>query len=84
MVCEEFQRPFVSVYSALRRLTCTIALGWNDSVEIVEIPLKTKLKNGLLHRSIDAAGKPTRIVTNIDGDKFSRFWIDTVAKVAQT
>ena len=60
-------------------LTCAIALGWNDGVEISEVPLKTELKSGLLDRKIDAHGKPTKIVTNIDGERFSQFWIDTIA-----
>ncbi len=65
-------------------LTCAIALGWNDGVEISEVPLKTELRNGLLDRRIDARGKPTQVVTKINGERFSQFWIDTIADVAQT
>jgi purine nucleosidase len=60
-------------------LACAIALGWKDGVEISQIPLKTELRSGLLDRKIDADGKPTKIVTNIDGERFSQFWIDTIA-----
>lgn len=63
-------------------LTCAIALGWNDGIEISRIPLKTELRNGLLDRKVDADGKPTQIVTRIDGEKFSQFWIDTIAGAA--
>lgn len=63
-------------------LCCAIALGWNEGVQISQIPLKTELRDGLLHRKIDAEGKPTRVVTKIDGDRFSQFWIDTIAGVA--
>ncbi|MDQ3750199.1 MAG: nucleoside hydrolase [Acidobacteriota bacterium] len=59
-------------------LACAIALGWNEGVEISEIPLRTELKDGSLRRTIDAGGKPTRIVTKIDGERFSEFWVDTV------
>ncbi len=65
-------------------LTCAIALDWNDGVEISHIPLKTELRNGLLHRKIDTNGKPTQVVTKINGGRFSRFWIDTTAGIAQT
>lgn len=60
-------------------LCCAIALGWNEGVEISTIPLKTELRDGLLHRSVDDQGKPTRIVTKVDGDRFNQFWIDTFA-----
>ncbi len=64
-------------------LACAIALGWNEGVEISLISLKTELTNGLLHRKIDADGKPTRIVTKIDGERFSEFWVDTIANFSQ-
>ena len=59
-------------------LACAIALGWNEGVEISEIFLRTELKDGSLRRTIDTGGKPTRIVTKIDGERFSEFWVDTV------
>jgi len=65
-------------------LCCAIALGWGDGVEISHVPLKTELIDGLLHRKIDVDGKPTQVVTKIDGERFSQFWVDTIASVAQT
>lgn len=65
-------------------LCCAIALGWNEGVEISSLPLKTELRDGLLQRNIDAGGKPTRMVTKIDGDRFSRFWVEIVSRVART
>jgi purine nucleosidase len=65
-------------------LCCAIALGWADGVEISQVLLKTELKDGLLHWIVKPDGKPTWIVTGIDGDKFSDFWIETVAGVGQT
>jgi inosine-uridine nucleoside N-ribohydrolase len=64
-------------------LTCAIALGWDEGVEITEIPLKLNLRNGWLHETIDTAGKPTRVVTKIDGNRFNEFWIATVSSVSR-
>ena len=60
-------------------LTCAIALGWNDGVGISEIPLKSEIKDGWLCQSVDDSGKSTRVVTRVDGGKFSEFWLCTVA-----
>jgi purine nucleosidase len=59
-------------------LTCAIALGWNEGVEIGEIPVKTGIENGWLRQRIDPGGKPTRIVTRVDGARFSELWLRTV------
>ena len=59
---------------------CAIALGWNEGVEIKEIPLKFEEADGWLHESIDPDGKPTRIVTSIAGSKFNEFWLDTICR----
>ena len=60
-------------------LTCAIALGWKEGVEIEELPLVIEEKEGWLHERIDASGKPFRVVTKIDGPLFSEFWVDRVA-----
>lgn len=60
-------------------LTCAIALGWNDGVEISEIPLRLEIKDGWLRQTIDESGKPTRVVTRVDGNRFNEFWVSTVA-----
>ncbi len=39
-------------------LACAIALGWDDGVQIDEIPLILEEKEGWLHERIDPAGKP--------------------------
>lgn len=62
-------------------LCCAIALGWNDGVEIKTIPLRTELRGGLIHQKIDTNGKPTQVVTKINGERFSQFWLETVAGV---
>jgi purine nucleosidase len=61
-------------------LACAIALGWNDGVEIAEIPLKSEVEDGWLRQRVDAGGTPTRVVTRVDGGKFSEFWLNMVAQ----
>ncbi len=60
-------------------LACAIALGWRDGVEIHEIPLVVEEKDGWLAERIDPTGKPFRIVTKVDGPRFSEFWRMIVA-----
>ena len=55
--------------------------GWEEGVEVAELPLRLTLEDGLLHERIEEGGRPTRVVTRVDGDKFSRFWLDTVTRV---
>jgi len=63
-------------------LTCAVALGWNDGVEIAEIPLNLEVRDGWLREVIAPDGRPARVVTGIDGDRFSEFWLDIVAGAA--
>lgn len=60
-------------------LACAIALGWRDGIEISTLPLRTELRAGWLRQMIDPAGRPTRVVTRVDGMKFSEFWLEMVA-----
>ncbi len=62
-------------------LACAIALGWHDGVAMREVPLKLELEGGWLHEKIDPVGKPTRVVTQIDGNKFDEFWIETLRRL---
>jgi len=61
-------------------LACAIALGWNEGVEISEIPLKLEIKDGWLCQRVGAGGKPTRVVTRVNGGKFNEFWFNTVVR----
>ena len=61
-------------------LACAIALGWREGVEIREIPLRTEIEDGWLRRKVDGGGKPTPVVTRVDGVRFSEFWLDMVAR----
>lgn len=60
-------------------LTCAVALGWSAGVEIAEVPLSWKLTDGLLYATVDARARTARVVTRVDGEGFSQFWLDTVA-----
>jgi purine nucleosidase len=59
-------------------LACAIALGWNQGVEIEEIPLILEEKEGWLIERIDERGKATQLVTKVDGEAFNQYWIDQV------
>ena len=59
-------------------LACAIALGWSDGVEVKEIPLILEEKDGRLYERIDPSGKPTRVVTKIDGSLFNEFWLNKI------
>jgi hypothetical protein len=59
-------------------LACAIALGWNEGVEIRTLPLTSEIKDGWLSQKIDEGGKPTQVVTQVDGVRFSEFWLKTV------
>jgi purine nucleosidase len=59
-------------------LACAVAMGWSDGVKMEEIPLKTEIKDGYLWQTVDTTGKLTRVVTSVNGPKFSEFWLRTV------
>ena len=59
-------------------LACAIALGWNEGVEIEEVPLVIEEKDGWLHERIDPTGKPLNVVTKIDGPRFNEFWLQRI------
>jgi inosine-uridine nucleoside N-ribohydrolase len=59
-------------------LACAIALGWNEGVEIAEVPLILEEKDGWLIERISDSGNPIRLVTKVDGASFNQFWIHRV------
>jgi inosine-uridine nucleoside N-ribohydrolase len=61
-------------------LACAIASGWKEGVVIREIPLISEIENGWLYQRVDDGGKPTRVVTRVNGGRFSEFWLRTVAR----
>ena len=61
-------------------LACAIALGWNEGIEIEELPLVFEEQDGWLHERLDPSGKLTRVVTKVDGARFSEFWFRKIVK----
>lgn len=61
-------------------LACAIALGWQDGVEIEEIPLLLEAKDGWLYEKIDPSGNPVGVVTKINGTRFNEFWLHKILK----
>ena len=61
-------------------LTCAIALGWHEGVEITTVLLKFEIKEGWLYETPDSNGTPTRLVTKIDGNAFNEFWVNTLCR----
>ncbi len=61
-------------------LACAIALGWSEGVEIREVPLKVEVRDGWLYERVDAGGTPTRVVTQVDGAKFSEHWLNVMTR----
>jgi purine nucleosidase len=61
-------------------LACAIALGWDKDVETRELPLRSEIENGWLRQTVDKTGKPTRVVTHVNGSEFSEYWLSTVAR----
>jgi purine nucleosidase len=59
-------------------LACAIALAWREGIVIRELPLQMALEDGWLHQRVAADGKPTRVVTQVDGGRFSDFWLRMV------
>jgi inosine-uridine nucleoside N-ribohydrolase len=59
-------------------LACAIALGWDEGVEIEVLPLALEIEDGELFERVRDGGKPTRVVTKVDGGRFSEFWLERV------
>jgi purine nucleosidase len=61
-------------------LACAIALGYRVGVEIQEVPLRLEERDGFLYELLDPVGKPTRLVTGVNGPHFNQFWLDQIIK----
>jgi inosine-uridine nucleoside N-ribohydrolase len=60
-------------------LGCAVALGWDEGAEFGELPLKYEEAGGFLRQRVEEGGRMTRVLTKIDGARFSEFWLDAVA-----
>lgn len=78
MTCEALPNDIINFLHD--PLACAIALGWNEGVEIQELPLVLEEENGWLHEWIHPTGRSIRFVTGIDGPRFNEFWLDTITK----
>lgn len=59
-------------------LACAIALGWNEGVEIADVPLILEEKEGRLVERVDGRGKPTKVVVKVDGQAFNQYWLRSI------
>lgn len=63
-------------------LTVAVALGWNEGLEIKELPLNFTIKDTWLYETIDLSSERIyRVVTKIDGEKFSNYWVKAVTSL---
>lgn len=64
-------------------LACAVALGWDEGLQIEELPLTAEIEDGWLTERIHPSGNPIRVVTRVDAAAFSRFWLGRVASPAR-
>jgi hypothetical protein len=61
-------------------LACAVAAGW-DGACIEELRLSAQLRDGVLSFPESQSGKPTRVVTGVDGPRLEREWVQAVRAV---
>jgi len=61
-------------------LACAVAAGW-DGARVEELRLSVQSKDGVLHFPESPSGKPTRVVTGVDGPHLEREWVEAVASL---
>jgi purine nucleosidase len=61
-------------------LACAVAAGW-DGARVENLRLSARSKDGLLTFPESPSGKPTRVVTSIDGPRLEREWVEAVCAV---
>jgi purine nucleosidase len=59
-------------------LTAAVALGW-DGVTIETVPLAFALEGGWLRMRAQPGGRPVRVVTGVDRERFAARWLAAVA-----
>lgn len=60
-------------------LACAVALGWQEGMVIEDLNVAVEIVGGLVTERRDAAGSPARFVTQINGEAFSQFWVNTIS-----
>ena len=63
-------------------LACAVAAGW-DGARVEELRLSAQLKDGVLAFPEVPGGKPTRVVTGVDGPPLEREWVKAVHAVGR-
>lgn len=64
-------------------LTCAIASGWQDSVQIAETNLVYEQIEDYLHEKPGSNGHPARVVTSINASIFNQYWYDCMTSNVQ-
>jgi purine nucleosidase len=59
-------------------LACAVAAACWDGVRVEELRLSARSNNGLLAFRELPSGKPTRVVTGVDGPPLEREWVESV------
>ena len=62
-------------------LACAVAVGW-DGVTVEERHLTPLMEDGALRLADDPQGRPTRVVTAVDGVAFAERWLQAVESLA--
>jgi purine nucleosidase len=62
-------------------LACAVAVGW-DGVGVETLPLTLHEAEGILSQEADPLGRPTRVVTRVDGAAFGDLWCATLVGAA--
>ena len=59
-------------------LACAVALGWSEGVEIEEMMVVSTLDGGFVRQQVSDEGRPTKVVTRVNGSRFADVWLETV------
>lgn len=58
-------------------VACAVALGW-EGAEVTEMILRPEWEGASLWFQPGQGGRRTRVVTDLDGDRFSNLWIESI------
>jgi purine nucleosidase len=61
-------------------LACAVALGWDEGVEVEELPLNSSIEDGWLVQRVEEGGRPAKVVTRVDGQAFDDLWLRTMTR----
>jgi purine nucleosidase len=61
-------------------LACAVAAGW-DGALVEKLRLSVRSQDGVLNFPESLSGKPTRVVTGVDGARLEHEWVEVVRVV---